>query len=338
MKKTAKFWKAINGKVICFLCPVGCKLKEGQVGSCGVRVNHGGVLFTYTYGSLASAGIDPIEKKPLFHFYPGHRTLTIATPGCNLHCRGCQNWELSQVPKGRVLEDSFFIDTYIPPSAVVQKAIEHNVLSISYSYSDPTIFAEYMIDVARLAKEAGLKNVMVTAGYINREPLREIDLYMDAYSIDLKFFSGTAYRTYSKGRLEPVLDTIKFLFERGKWIEITTLIVPEFLDREQLRGIARWIARELAPWVPWHLSRFFPHYRAVELPQTPIESMKEAYLIGKEEGLEYVFLGNFYNKYESTFCPGCGIPVIGREGYKLTTMKLKENRCRNCGYEIKGVF
>ncbi|WP_457601010.1 AmmeMemoRadiSam system radical SAM enzyme [Hydrogenivirga sp.] len=339
MKTVAKFWKPVNGKVECFLCPVNCELKDGHVGSCGVRVNHGGKLYTYTYGSLISAAIDPVEKKPLFHFYPGHRTLTIATPGCNLHCKGCQNWEISQVPKGEVFQNSFFADTNVPPELIVEKAIEEGCESISYSYSDPTIFAEYMIDVAKLAKERGLKNIMVTAGYINREPLEEIDRYMDAYSIDLKFFSDESYRKYSKGRLNPVLETIKYVFGRGKWVELTTLLVPRYLDEEQLKGIANWIATELAPWVPWHISRFFPYYKAKDLPPTPVEELEKAYRIGKKAGLEFVFVGNvFGNDHESTLCPGCGKVVIGRKGYILTEVNLREGRCAACGYEIKGRF
>ena len=339
MKTLAKFWKPVDGKVECYLCPVKCELKQGQVGACGVRVNHSGELYTYTYGSLVSAAIDPVEKKPLFHFYPGHATLTIATPGCNLHCKGCQNWEISQVPKGEVLKNRFFLETNVPPEVIVERAIAEGCESISYSYSDPTIFAEYMIDVAKLAKERGLKNIMVTAGYINREPLEEIDRYMDAYSIDLKFFSDESYRKYSKGRLHPVLDTIKYVFERGKWVELTTLLVPRYLDEEQVRGIARWIAEELAPWVPWHISRFFPYYKATDLPPTPVEELERAYRIGKEEGLEYVFVGNLLgNDHESTFCPNCGEVVIRRKGYLITMLNLKDGRCGGCGYEIKGRF
>ena len=340
MRVKAKWWKRLDdNKVECYLCPVNCKLKEGSVGSCGVRANIGGELYTFTYGSLISAAIDPVEKKPLFHFLPGHKTLTIATPGCNLHCKGCQNWEISQVPKGEIFKNRFYDETFIPPELIVEKALEHGCESISYSYSDPTIFAEYMIDVARRAKEAGLKNIMVTAGYINPEPLEEIDKYMDAYSIDLKFFDDKAYREYSKGRLKPVLETIKYVFDRGKWVELTTLLVPQYLTEEQLKNIAEWIGNELAPWVPWHLSRFFPHYKATNLPPTPIEDLIKAYHIGKSAGLEYVFIGNvFGNDYESTYCPNCGSVVIGRKGYFITEMNLKDGKCEKCGYEIKGVW
>lgn len=340
MKVEAKWWKKVDGnKVECYLCPVNCKLKEGAVGSCGVRANIGGKLYTFTYGSLISAAIDPVEKKPLFHFLPGHKTLTIATPGCNLHCKGCQNWEISQVPKEEVFKNRFYDETLVPPKLIVEKAIEHGCKSISYSYSDPTIFAEYMIDVAKEAKKAGLRNIMVTAGYINPEPLEEVDKYMDAYSIDIKFFDDKTYREYSKGRLKPVLETIKYVFQKKKWVELTTLMVPKYLTEEQIRKIAEWIAEELAPWVPWHLSRFFPHYKAIDLQPTPIEDLIKAYRIGKETGLEYVFIGNVPgNNYENTYCPKCGNVVIGRKGYLLTVINLERGICKNCGYEIKGVW
>jgi pyruvate formate lyase activating enzyme len=339
MKAVARFWHKKNSKVYCDLCPVGCELKENQVGSCGVRVNLGGELITFTYGTVTSAAVDPVEKKPLFHFYPSHLTLTIATPGCNLHCRGCQNWQISQVPKGVVLREKTFEETFVEPSFIVEQALRYGCRSISYSYSDPTIFAEYMIDVARLAREKGLLNIMVTAGYINQKPLEEINRYMDAYSIDLKFFSDESYRKYSKGRLEPVLENIKYLFESGRWVELTTLIVPRYLDEKQLRGIAGWIRDNLSPWVPWHLSRFFPHYKALDLPPTPEEDLFGAYRIGKEEGLEYVYVGNLWgNDYESTYCPSCSRVVIERKGFQVLAVNLREGRCTFCGTEIKGVF
>ena len=339
MKAVARFWREKNGKVECYLCPVGCVLKEGQVGSCGVRANVGGKLYTFTYGSLSSAAVDPIEKKPLFHYLPGHRTLTIATPGCNLHCKGCQNWEISQVPKGQIFTDPFYEETFVDPSFVVDKALELGCKSISYSYSDPTIFAEYLIDVARIAREKGLKNVVVTAGYINMPALEEIDKYVDAYSVDLKFFSDEAYRTYSKGRLQPVLETLKYIFEKGKWLEITTLLVPKYLDEDQVRNIARWIANELAPWVPWHLSRFFPHYKAKDLPPTPVETLEKAYFIGREEGLHYVYVGNLWNNpYESTYCPSCSNLIIERRGFEVLRINLKNGRCPSCERAIEGVW
>ncbi len=339
MKAVARFWKAVNGRVKCHLCPVNCELKDGQIGTCGVRVNEGGTLYTYTYGSLSSAAVDPIEKKPLFHFYPGHPTFTIATPGCNLHCLGCQNWELSQVPKGEILTDSFYRETHVPPEVVVRKALELGCESISYSYSDPTVFAEYVIEISRLAREKGLRNVMVTAGYINPEPLEEIDRYMDAYSVDLKFFSDEAYRKYSKGRLQPVLETIRYIFRRGKWLEITTLLVPGYVDGDQLKGIAEWIVGELADWVPWHISRFFPHYRATDLPPTPEEALERAYGIGVSAGLKYVYVGNLPgNRHESTLCPSCGEKVITRRVYRITEIRLRDGRCASCGYRIEGRF
>ena len=339
MKAVARFWHKTDGKVHCDLCPVGCDLRENQVGSCGVRANVGGELLTFTYGTLVSVNADPVEKKPLFHFYPSHPTLTIATPGCNLHCKGCQNWQISQVPKGLVFEERAFEKTFIEPELVVEKALESGCRSISYSYSDPTIFVEYMLDVAKLAKERGLYNIMVTAGYINREPLEEILRYMDAFSVDLKFFSDESYRKYSKGRLQPVLENIKLIHSQGRWLELTTLLVPQYLDDKQLIGIAEWIADELDPSVPWHLSRFFPYHRAMDLPSTPVEDLFRAYRIGKEAGLEYVYVGNLWgNDYESTYCPSCGAKVIERRGFEVVRISMKGGSCSACGYKIAGVF
>ncbi len=340
MKAPARWWESLEEKKVkCYLCPIGCLLKEGAVGSCGVRANEGGKLYTYTYGSLISAAVDPVEKKPLFHFLPGHKTLTIATPGCNLHCKGCQNWEISQIDKREIFENPFYLETHIPPEAIVERAIGMGCKSISYSYSDPTIFAEYMIEVARLAQESGLRNIMVSAGYINPEPLADIDKYMDAYSIDLKFFSDEAYREYSKGRLQPVLETIKYVVGKGKWLELTTLLVPHYLDNQQLRAIAEWIAGEVGDFIPWHISRFFPYYKAYNLPPTPIQNLLEAYRIGKEVGLKYVYLGNVpLSDYESTFCPSCGEILIRRERYSIIIMRIQKGKCPKCGVRIEGVW
>jgi len=226
----ASYWKTTeDGKIICELCPDYCKLKEDQIGVCGVRLNKGGKLLSATYGSLVSIALDPVEKKPLFHFLPGHKTLTIATPGCNLHCLGCQNHEISQVK----IDDSnkaFFENTFVSPEQIVQKAIEVGAKSISYSYSDPVIFYEYMYDSAKIAKENGLKNIMVTAGYITEEPALKLMDVIDAFSIDLKFFSDKAYAKYSKAKLEPILNFIKLCLKHNKWIELTTLLVPKYLD------------------------------------------------------------------------------------------------------------
>ncbi len=340
MRSVARWWKASEeGKVECTLCPVHCTLKEGGIGSCGVRINEGGKLYTYTYGSLVSAAIDPVEKKPLFHFLSGHKTLTVATPGCNLHCKGCQNWEISQIEKKEILENPFYRDTFVPPETVVEKALEEGCKSISYSYSDPTIFAEYMIEVSKLASSKGLKNIMVSAGYINQDALKDIDEFMDAYSIDLKFFSDDSYRTYSKGKLQPVLETIKYVFSKGKWVELTTLLVPQYLDEEQLEEIARWIANELADFVPWHVSKFFPHYKAHDLPPTPVEDLEKAYRTGKEAGLKYIYVGNLSgNRHEDTYCPNCGNSVIRREGYRIIYTDMEKGRCKSCGYKIEGVW
>ena len=334
----ASHWKSTeDGKVICELCPDYCKLKEGQIGVCGVRLNQNGKLISATYGSLVSMALDPVEKKPLFHFLPGHKTLTIATPGCNLHCLGCQNYEISQV---RIDESnkSFFENTFVPPEYIVSKALETGSKSISYSYSDPIIFYEYMLDTAKLAKDRGLKNIMVTAGYITEEPALELMDVIDAFSIDLKFFSEKAYAKYSKGKLEPILNFIKLCLKHGKWIELTTLLVPKYLDEEQLKLIAKFIAKELGPHIPWHISRFFPYYKAMDLHPTPRHTIERAYEIGKEEGLYYVYAGNIKSEHENTVCPNCKNTVIERDRYIIKSLKLTKGRCNTCGYQIEGVF
>ncbi|GAB6078639.1 AmmeMemoRadiSam system radical SAM enzyme [Hydrogenobaculum acidophilum] len=334
----ASHWKTTeDGKVICELCPDYCKLKEGQVGVCGVRLNQNGKLMSATYGSLVSIALDPVEKKPLFHFLPGHKTLTIATPGCNLHCLGCQNYEISQV-KIEESNKSFFENTFVPPKDIVDKALETASKSISYSYSDPIIFYEYMLDIARLAKEKGLKNIMVTAGYITEEPALELMDVIDAFSIDLKFFSEKAYAKYSKGKLEPILSFIKLCLKHEKWIELTTLLVPKYLDEEQIRLIAKFISKELGPHIPWHISRFFPYYKAMDLYPTPEPMIERAYEIGKEEGLYYVYTGNIKSDHENTVCPKCGNIVVERDRYFIKSVELTKGKCSFCSYQIEGVF
>ncbi len=335
MKAIAKYWEKLEeNRVVCTLCPDLCKLYDGQVGACGVRINESGTLYTYTYGSLISANIDPVEKKPLFHFIPGHKTLTIATPGCNLHCKGCQNYEISQV-NIKKQDKSFYIDTFIDPKKVVDIALQNGCKSISYSYSDPTIFIEYMLDVAKEAKKKGLKNIMVTALYIESPPLEDTFDFIDAYSIDLKFFDDKIYRTYSKGKLEPILKAIKSVYEAKKWLEITTLLVPTLLDENQLRAIARFIKNELSENVPWHISKFFPYYKALDLPPTPDYLLERAFEIGKEEGLNYIYVGNIWPNYkEDTICPNCKTVLIKREGYKVVKNIVKHSRCPNCEFYV----
>ena len=339
MKKEALFYTKEEDKVVCTLCPIRCSLKDRQGGVCGVRINHDGILYTYTYGTLVSYAVDPVEKKPLFHYFPSHKTFTIATPGCNLHCKGCQNWEISQVKAKDVIENELFKDTNVPPEYVVEMAIASGSKSISFSYTEPVIFYEYMYEIARISKERGLYTIMVTALYIEEEPLEKLLEVIDAFSVDLKFFSDEAYRKYSGAKLEPILKNIKKVFKAGKWLELTTLMVPEYLTRNQIENIAKWISEELAPWVPWHISRFFPYYKAKDLPVTPLEDMLYAYEKGKEAGLEYIYLGNIdTDRYEHTYCPSCGEILIRRRIFTVIENRIKGGRCPRCSYEIKGFF
>ena len=343
MKAVAKHWHTIDketNRVQCDLCPHHCKLKEGQYGICGVRKNENGKLVTLTYGTLISAAVDPIEKKPLYHFLPGHLTFTIATPGCNFKCLGCQNWEISQIPPGEAEKIPLFLETYVPPEVIVKKALQTGSKSIAFSYTEPTIYFEYMLDVAREAKKAGLYTVMVSNAFIEEKPLEELLEVIDAFAYDLKFFDNKSYRKYAKGKLEPVLKAIKKTFEAGKWVEVTTLLVPEYLDNEQIKNIAYWIKDELAPWVPWHVSRFFPYYKAQHLPPTPMEMIEYAVKVGKEAGLYYVYAGNIpHTDWENTYCPQCGELLIERFGYTLRRYNLLEGGiCPKCGRKIEGVF
>jgi len=342
MKTEALFWEVIDDEkkiVQCNLCPHRCKLRDGKYGICGVRKNEGGKLYTYTYGSLVAMALDPVEKKPLYHFYPGHKTLTIATPGCNFKCLGCQNWEISQVSPEDTEREPVF-SQLVEPSIIVEKALEVGAKSISFSYTEPTIYFEYMLDISKLAKEKGLYTIMVSNAYIEKEPLEVLLDYIDAFSFDLKFFSDEQYRKYAKGRLEPVLSTIKKVFEAGKWLEITTLLVPQFLDLEQIEKIALWIKEELSDWVPWHISRFFPQYKTVGiLPPTPEDMIFQAYEIGKRIGLKYIYVGNFpLSALENTYCPNCGKLLIKRQGFFIVENYLKGPYCPFCGHKIEIVL
>lgn len=337
MFKEALYWKQEDGAVVCTLCPDYCKLRDSQVGVCGVRFNKDKILLTATYGSLVSIALDPVEKKPLFHFLPGHKTLTIATPGCNLHCLGCQNYEISQV-KIDDTNKSFFENAFISPEDIVKKALQAGAKSISYSYSDPVIFYEYMLDVAKIAKENGLQNIMVSAGYISKEPALELMPFIDAFSIDLKFFSDKIYAKYSKAKLNPILDFIKLCVEHNKWIELTTLLVPKYLDEEQIRNIAKFIKTELGSYIPWHISRFFPYYKALDLHPTHQNTIDLAYQIGKEEGLYYVYTGNLKSEHENTYCPNCNNVVIERDRYIIKSLNMNKDRCKFCNHKIDGVF
>lgn len=327
-----------NGKVLCKACRQRCILENGEYGKCGVRVNLDGTLYLTVYGSVAAYNIDPIEKKPLYHFLPGTYSLSVGTVGCNFSCMFCQNWGISQYPQTHNYET--FGDSMMPEELVYLAKV-NKTPSISYTYNEPVIFFEFAYDTMKLAHEEGIKNVFVTSGYETEDVIDTSLPYLSAMNIDLKSFSDKFYREVCGARLKPVLDTIGYVKKMGIWVEVTTLIIPGLNDsEEELRDIARFV-KSLSKDTPWHVSRFFPAYRMTNLPPTPVEKLKRAYEVGREEGLEYVYVGNYpASDLESTYCPSCGYKVIERRGYLGERVKnnLLEDRCPKCKTKIAGVF
>ena len=336
MIKKAMLWERIDGeKVHCFLCAHQCRIDEGKFGFCGMRQNIKGELFTHAYGNVIANHVDPIEKKPLYHFLPGTEAYSIATIGCNFRCPFCQNWTISQVsaknhdPAGYELK----------PPEVVQEAVKNGCQSISYTYTEPTVFFEYAYDTARLAKEKGLNNTFVTNGYMTKEAIELIRPYLDAANVDLKFFKDESYKKICKGSLQPVLDSIRNMKKSGIWVEVTTLVVPGANDSDkELKEIARFIA-ETGKEIPWHISRFHPDYQYTFNHSTPLKTMERAMEIGKKAGLKYIYLGNVYTRGE-TICPDCGVVLIDRVGSstRMTENFVKGGKCGNCGALIDGIF
>lgn len=331
----AMYYKKLPGKKVkCLLDPLECELAEFERGICRVKANIGGELKSLVYGKIASAHVDPIEKKPLFHVLPGSRSFSIATAGCNLGCVFCQNWELSQSNP----ED---IPHYnLSPEEVVELAIKNKCDTIAYTYSEPVIFYEYMLDTAKLARKKGLKNLMITAGYINPEPLRELCKYIDAANVDLKGFTDEYYRQIVFGDLETVLQALKIMQEEGVWIEITNLIEPTLNDDPQLiRQMCVWIRENLGPDVPLHFSRFYPMYKLKNLPPTPVKTLEEAKRIAEEEGLRYVYIGNVYgHPGENTVCPKDAKTLVVRVGYNIIENNIVEGKCKFCAEQVPGIW
>ncbi|HEB97198.1 MAG TPA: AmmeMemoRadiSam system radical SAM enzyme [Sedimenticola thiotaurini] len=323
-------------EVACELCPRGCVIPEGGAGDCRVRVNIDGRLRASTYGRPSAIHIDPMEKKPLYHFHPGSPVFSIATAGCNLHCLNCQNWQLSQ-RGGEEMEKVYRAD----PDQVVALAREQGCESIAYTYSDPIVFYEYVEDTGRLAHEGGLNNVFVTAGYINREPLRRLCRVLDASNTDLKAFDDRFYREVNAGSLEPVLDALVTFREEGVWLEVTNLVIPTLNDDlVMIRRMARWIRDELGEGTPLHFSRFHPQYRMRNLPPTSGETLDRARQEALDAGLQYVYVGNVLgHEGNNTYCPVDGTLLIGRIGFHITENNLTgDGRCPSCGHPVPGVW
>jgi len=330
----AKFYqKDLGGIVTCELCPNRCVLSDGQIGTCRARINIKGELYSLVYGKIASMHVDPIEKKPFFHVLPGTNAFSIATAGCNLQCKFCQNWQISQFFPWETQS------IYMTPQEVVDSAVKSGANSIAYTYSEPTIFIEYIMDIAKLAHERGLKNVVVSAGFINEEPLRELLKYVDAMKIDFKGFSEKFYEKMTNGHLEPVLKTMKIIKESGVWLEIVNLVVPTENDSdEEIKGLINWVKENLGDSVPLHFTRFHPDYMIQNLPPTPLETMQKARDMALSAGLKYVYTGNVGDSdSESTYCPISKEKVIERKGFFVLSNDLKSGMCSD-GEKIPGVW
>jgi len=324
----------MSNSVQCVLCPHLCTLAPGERGRCSVRLNISGELVSLVYGRPVAVHIDPVEKKPLFHFMPGIDVFSIATVGCNLKCEFCQNWEISQAAP----EDTNPYD--MPPEAVIEHALAHNCRAIAYTYTEPVVYYEYTRDCARLAREAGIKNILVTAGYINRGPLSELAEYIDAANVDLKSMSDTFYRNVCGGTLQPVLDTIRYLKTSGTWVEITNLIVPTLNDEDsEIDTLSSWVLDNTGEDTPLHFSRFFPMYRLTDLAPTPIETLREARVRALDAGLKHVYVGNAVTPDGMiTSCPDCGSILISRSGYMITENNIANGNCVNCQTPVAGVW
>ncbi len=334
--KEALLWRPEKeGYVRCDLCHRRCLVAPGRYGVCGVRKNVDGKLYTLVYGLLSAANLDPIEKKPLIHFEPGSQVFSISTVGCNFYCKFCQNWSLSQSR----LEEGLYGD-YMEPEKIVEYAVRVGADGISYTYNEPTIFFELMLDTAKLAKKRGLFNTMVTNGYATPEAIEMLAPYMDAATVD---FKGAANREFYRKLMgvpdpEPIFETLLEMKRHGIWVEITNLVVPEHGDDpEDLRRLAGWVAENLGEETPFHLLRFHPDYMLRDVPPTPVETLEKLAKIAQDEGLKHVFIGNVWgHPLENTYCPNCGYPVVERQGFYVTAWRLGEgNKCPRCGYRVK---
>jgi len=335
MKEALLYEKIEDRSVRCYLCSHYCRISNQQFGICGVRQNIDGLLYTYVYARPCALHIDPIEKKPLYHFFPGSSSFSVATIGCNFRCGFCQNWEISQ----STIRDGVDLGTEeVNPEDIVRAAIKNKCKSISYTYTEPTIFFEYALDTAKLAKTEGLYNNFVTNGYMTKECLLMIKPYLDAANVDLKFFKDASYKKNCGGALQPVLNSIRLMHELGIWVEVTTLVVPGENDsEEELTGIAQFIA-DVDKNMPWHVSRFHPDYKFTDYGPTPEATLKKAQEIGERCGLTYIYVGNVVGFGNDTYCPGCKKLLIKREVFSILEYNIKSGRCAFCNAVSPGLF
>jgi pyruvate formate lyase activating enzyme len=319
--------------VVCRICPNECTLKEGELSDCRNRIVRKSKLYTMAFGNPCAVNLDPIEKKPLYHYLPGSSSFSIATAGCNFACLNCQNWTISQTSPDKTRNFD------LPPADVVANAVSNNCRSIAYTYSEPVTYYEYVLETSKLARAQGIRNIMVSNGYINREPLKELCRYIDGANIDLKSFDDGTYLKLTGGKLQPVLDTLKIYRDEGVWLEITNLVVPGWSDKpDEIKMMCKWLADNGFTDTPLHFSRFQPQYKLEHLPPTPAGILNTAASIAREAGLKYVYVGNLPGAgISDTVCPSCKQKVIERSGFTVIANRLKEGRC-SCGTAIRGVW
>lgn len=334
--KLARWWETLdNGKILCTLCPRYCTIGEGQAGFCYIRQNRNGKLYSTGYGRPTGFAIDPIEKKPLSHFLPGTDVLSFGTAGCNLGCKFCQNWSISKAK----LDELNSLE--VSPDNVIRLAKKHKIPSIAFTYNDPTIFGEYVIDISKLAREEGIKSVMVTAGYIDKNARKDVYKYIDAANVDLKAFSETFYHKITFSHLNDVLDTLVWLKnETDIWFEITTLLIQDENDSaDEIKQMCEWIIKNLGDQVPLHFTAFHPDFKMRNKPRTPSSKLDEARSIALDEGLKYCYVGNVHNtKGQTTYCPNCNHELIIRDWHSVIENNLVGNKCPECKTKISGVF
>ncbi len=331
----AKYYEKLGyRKIKCKLCPRECVIDDRERGYCGARENRGGTYYSLVYARVATAHIDPIEKKPLFHFLPGTSAFSIATAGCNVNCKFCQNWEISQVRPEQVR------GAYMPPRDLAALAKQYQCPAIAYTYSEPVIFYEYVADSADAGHAQGIRSVVISGGYIQQEPLKKWCHNLDAIKIDLKSFSEKFYKEVVNGELKPVLETLVTIRKQGTWTEIVYLVIPTLNDSDaEFKAAAQWVKSDLGPDVPVHFTRFHPEYLLTNLPDTPVETLERAKAIADAEGLHYVYVGNVPgHPAENTQCPKCRRVIVERQGYTIGQIHLKKGKCGFCGQTIPGIW
>lgn len=336
MKEALLYTRQAENRVTCRLCAHHCTIAEGSTGLCGVRQNRQGTLYSLVYDRVISTHADPIEKKPIYHVLPGTASFSLATVGCNLRCRHCQNADISQYPREH---PGPLPGNAIAPDALVEAAVRSGCRSIAYTYTEPTIYFELAFDTARLAHERGLKNIFVTNGYMTREALDMVQPYLDAANVDLKGFDDAGYRDVCGARLEPVKESIQAMKTLGIWVEVTTLIIPEFNDSDrELTSIAEWLA-DVDPAIPWHVSAFYPRYQMMDRAPTNPATVFRAVELGKQAGLQHVYSGNVRGgDGEHTWCPHCGTCVIRRAGFRIAEQRLSNGACQHCQTPLAGIW